>query len=142
MSTLFSKIIDGEIPGRFVYKDDAVVAFLTIGPLTDGHTLVVPRQEVDHWPAASPELFGKLMAVAHAIGAAQREAFPCERIGLMIQGFEVQHLHVHVWPTNSPADFDLRNVDHHPDPDQLDAHAHTLRQALCAAGHGAHVPEA
>lgn len=141
MSTLFSKIIDGEIPARFVYKDEDVVAFLTIGPLTDGHTLVVPRQEVDSWVDASTELLSKLVAVSQLIGAAQRTAFPCERIGLMVQGFEVQHLHVHVWPTNSVADFDLRNVQADPDPVRMDANAEKLRVALRAAGNDTFVPD-
>ena len=68
MSTLFTKIINGEIPGRFVWKDEEVVAFLTIAPLTQGHTLVVPREEVDSWTHASPELLAKVMDVAQSIG--------------------------------------------------------------------------
>ena len=115
MSTLFTKIINGEIPGRFVWKDDDVVAFLTIGPLADGHTLVVPRQEVDRWTDAPADLLQKLMAVAQTVGKAQVEAFGAARAGLIIAGFEVDHLHVHVWPSNSVADFDFERASR-PEP--------------------------
>lgn len=142
MSTLFSKIIDGEIPGRFVWQDDDVVAFLTIGPLTDGHTLVVPRQEFDEWVEAPNELLLKLTSVAQTIGQAQRKAFTCERIGLTIVGFEIPHLHIHVWPTNSMADFDFSRVEQNPDPDRMDQNAEKLRAALRDAGHSATVPDA
>lgn len=142
MSTLFTRIINGEIPGRFVWKDDVAVAFLTIGPLTDGHTLVVPRQEVDRWTDVPADLLAKLTAVAQTIGKAQVEAFGSARAGLTIVGFEVEHLHLHVWPVNSMADFDWAHVDHNPDPEKLDANAERLRDALREAGHGEFVPEA
>lgn len=142
MSTLFTKIIDGEIPGRFVWKDDDVVAFLTIAPLTDGHTLVLPRREVAHWVDAEPELLGKVMAVAQTIGKAQVAAFAPKRVGVLVEGFEVPHLHVHVWPAQSAQDFDVHAVDHNPDPARLDANAEALRDALRDAGHGSHVPGA
>lgn len=141
MATLFSKIIAGEIPGRFVWSDPEVVAFLTIGPLTDGHTLVVPRQEVDRWTDAEPELLQKLTAVAQAIGQAQVAAFSSARAGLTIVGFEVEHLHLHVWPVNSMADYDFGTVDNNPDPARLDQNAEKIRVALRAAGHGGSVPE-
>ena len=142
MPTLFTKIINGEIPGRFVWKDDDVVAFLSIGPLSDGHTLVVPRQEIDKWTDAPADLLQKLTAVAQAIGRAQVEAFGSERAGLSIAGFEVDHLHLHVWPTNSLQDFDFSRADSNPDPERMAANADKLREALRAAGHGEFVPEA
>ncbi len=142
MSTLFTRIINAEIPGRFVWKDDLAVAFLTIGPLTDGHTLVVPRQEVDRWTDVPADLLAKLTSVAQTIGRAQMEAFGSARAGLTIVGFEVEHLHLHVWPVNSMADFDWGHVDHNPDPEKLDANAERLREALREAGHGEFVPEA
>lgn len=140
MSTLFTKIINGEIPGRFVWKDDDVVAFLTAAPITQGHTLVVPREEVDSWTDASPELLGKVMDVAQKIGKVQEEAFRAKRIGVLMEGFEINHLHVHVWAAYSMADFEVHNVDHHPDPATMDASAAKLRTALRAAGHGEFVP--
>ncbi|GAA4030172.1 HIT family protein [Arthrobacter methylotrophus] len=140
MSTLFTKIINGEIPGRFVWKDDDVVAFLTIAPLTQGHALVVPRQEVDRWTDVAPELLNKVMAVAQTIGRAQVKAFGAPRAGLSVVGFEVEHFHVHVFPATSLADFDFGTVDHHPDPAIMDASGVELRAALRGAGHGEFVP--
>ncbi|BCW11261.1 MULTISPECIES: HIT family protein [Paenarthrobacter] len=141
MSTLFTRIINGEIPGRFVWKDEEVVAFLTIAPITQGHTLVVPREEVDSWTHATPELLAKVMDVAQSIGKVQEGLFDAKRVGVLMEGFEVDHLHVHVWPAYSTADFEIHNVDHNPDPAVMDATAVKLRSALRSAGHGDAVPE-
>ncbi|MCP2047339.1 HIT family protein [Paenarthrobacter histidinolovorans] len=141
MTTLFTRIINGEIPGRFVWKDEEVVAFLTIAPLTQGHTLVVPREEVDSWTHATPELLAKVMDVAQSIGKVQEGLFDARRVGVLMEGFEVDHLHVHVWPAYSTADFEIHNVDHNPDPAVMDATAVKLRAALRSAGHGDAVPE-
>lgn len=141
MSSVFTRIINGEIPGRFVWSEDDVVAFLTMGPLADGHTLVVPREEVDRWTDASPELLAKVMEVARKIGAVQVDVFGAARAGLIIAGYEVNHLHVHVWPSNSMADYDFGSVDHHPDPAVLDANAQTLRAGLRQAGYAEQVPQ-
>jgi diadenosine tetraphosphate (Ap4A) HIT family hydrolase len=139
--TLFTRIIDGELPGRFVWQDDDVVAFLTISPITRGHTLVVPREEIPHWLEADAGTLSAVMAVAQAIGKAQEKAFGAERVGVLLEGYEVPHLHVHVWPTRSPADFDLHRVDPDPDQDAMDRDAEALRSALRDAGHGSVVPQ-
>ncbi|TYC99664.1 HIT family protein [Arthrobacter echini] len=141
MATMFTKIIEGEIPGRFIWQDDDVVAFLTIAPITPGHTLVVSRREIEHWLDAEPELLSKVMAVAQTIGKAQEKAYGARRVGVLMEGYEVPHLHVHVWPTQSPADFDVKRVDLSPDPAALDEAAQTLRDALREAGHGEHVSD-
>ena len=141
MSTLFTRIINGEIPGRFVWKDSDVVAFLTIAPITPGHTLVVPREEVDSWTHASPELLGKVMDVAQKIGKVQEDLYDAKRVGVLMEGFEVDHLHVHVWPAYSMADFVVHNVDHNPDPAVMEATAGKLRAALRSAGLAGFVPE-
>ncbi len=130
MPTLFTKIINGEIPGTFVYEDDRCVAFLDVSPLTEGHTMVVPREEISHWIDADQDLLDHLMAVAKRIGTAQKAAFDCDRIGVLIQGYEVPHLHIHVWPTNSIADFDLSDRSPMLDAEQLAGPAEKLRQAL------------
>lgn len=100
MSSVFTKIIEGELPGRFVWADEQCVAFLSIQPLAQGHVLVVPRREVDAWIDLPEELATHLMTVSRAIGRAVDAAFSPKRVGLMIQGFEVAHTHLHVWPTN------------------------------------------
>lgn len=140
MSTLFSRIIEGEIPGRFVWRDERCVAFLTIAPLRPGHALVVPRLEVDEWTDADDDVLRHLMVVARHVGAAQKTGFGAPRAGLMIAGFEVPHLHVHVFPTWDIDDFDFARADRSPDPTELDAAADTLRQALRQAGHSDLVP--
>jgi diadenosine tetraphosphate (Ap4A) HIT family hydrolase len=117
------------------------VAFLSIGPLTDGHTLVVPREEIDKWTDASPELVAHLTTVAQLIGKAQIVAFGSERAGLEIAGFEVDHLHVHVWPTNSLEDFDLTRARTDVPDEEFDAALAALRAELVKQGHGEFVPQ-
>lgn len=140
MSTIFTKIIDGELPGRFIWQDDKVVAFLDVSPLTYGHTLVVPRQEVDKWTDVPEDLNSHVYTVASRIGAAQVEALGAARAGLVIQGYEIPHLHLHVFPTQSLADFDLTNVIREPDQEKMDDAATKLRAALRDAGFGEFVP--
>ena len=130
MTTLFSKIIAGDIPGRFVWRDDEVVAFLTINPITPGHTLVVPVAEVDHWIDLPDALAGRCMAVARVIGEAQMAAFSPTRIGLIIAGLEVPHTHLHLIPIDSEADLSFAKADPAPDPSSLDGVAERLRTAL------------
>lgn len=130
MSTLFTKIIDGELPGRFVYRDETCVAFLTIAPICPGHTLVVPRLEVDHWVDLPDDVAGHLAIVARKIGAAQMQAFDAERISLIIAGLEVPHTHLHVLPIKSESDIDFRKADANVAAAELDAAADRLRAAL------------
>lgn len=135
MPTLFSRIIRGEIPGRFVWRDERCVAFLTIAPLAPGHTLVVPIEEVDHWIDLDPDLASHLMVVAQKIGRVQHEVFQPVKVGLLVVGEEVPHTHLHLVPFDSLAQLDLANADHDPDPAALDQAADRLRRALRAAGH-------
>jgi histidine triad (HIT) family protein len=130
MATVFTKIINGELPGRFVYQDDEVVAFLTIEPMTQGHTLVVPRAEVDNWQDVDPALFGKVMSVSQLIGKAVSKAFGTERAGVIIAGLEVPHLHVHVFPARNLSDFGFANVDRNPSPESLDDAQARIKAAL------------
>jgi diadenosine tetraphosphate (Ap4A) HIT family hydrolase len=130
MSTIFTKIINGELPGRFVYEDDEVVAFLTIEPMTQGHTLVVPRAEIDQWQSIDRGVFAKVMSVAQLIGKAVTKAFDADRAGLIIAGLEVPHLHVHVFPAKSLSDFGFANVDRSPSPESLDEAQSKITAAL------------
>jgi diadenosine tetraphosphate (Ap4A) HIT family hydrolase len=140
MATLFTKIIDGEIPGRFVWADDVAVAFATIAPITDGHVLVVPRVEVDQLTDAPDELLAHLTSVAKSIGQAQKAAWDAPRAALLVAGFEIPHLHLHVLPAWDEASLTFANARHDVPADELDAAAERLRAALRDAGHGAHVP--
>lgn len=132
MSTVFTKIINGEIPGRFVYKDEDVAAFLTIEPIAYGHTLVVPVKEVDKWTDLEPELWAKMNAVAQRIGNAIVSEFDCERAGYLIAGFEVPHAHIHVFPANDMSGYNLASVMRADETDsaKMDAAAETLRNAI------------
>src|SRR6187431_3088221 len=102
MATIFTRIIDGEIPGTFVWRDDRCAAFMSINPMARGHALVVPIEEIDHWVDAPADLTAHLFEVTRIIGVAQRAAFECERVGVIIAGYEVPHMHVHVIPTSTP----------------------------------------
>ncbi|MEO7428148.1 MAG: HIT family protein [Acidimicrobiales bacterium] len=134
MSTLFTKIIQGDIPGRFVWRDDEVVAFLTINPITPGHTLVVPVAEVDHWLDLPTPLAERCIAVAQVIGRAQMAAFTPARIGLIIAGLEVPHTHLHLIPIEREADLSFAKADPSPDPTALDTAAERIRTALRELG--------
>lgn len=140
MSTVFSKIIAGEIPGRFVWKDPDVVAFLTIAPVAAGHTLIVPRREVDRWTDLEPDLLTRLNVVAQAVGNAVITGFGAARAGYLIAGFEVPHTHIHVFPANDMSGFDLSRADPDAPAEESDAAAETLRRALRELGHGEFVP--
>ncbi len=135
MPTLFTKIIRGELPGRFVWRDERAVAFLTIAPLQPGHTLVVPVDEVDHWLDLEPSLLQHLTDVSHKVGRAVQEAFSPVKVGMMIAGLEVPHVHLHLVPIHALQDLDFARADANPDPAALDAAAEKLRDALRRAGH-------
>ncbi len=134
MPTIFTRIINGEIPGTFVWRDDTVVAFLSINPLRPGHTLVVPRVEVDHWVDLDTTVAQHVMEVAQAVGRAQRVAFSPRRIGLLVVGDEVPHAHLHVVPIDLAFDLDFAKAAAAIDPSELEANAELIRAQLRAAG--------
>jgi histidine triad (HIT) family protein len=135
MPTIFTRIIQGDLPGRFVWQDDRVVAFLTISPVKPGHTLVVPRKEIDHWIDMEQDLARHVMDVCVAVGQAIQQAFGPLRVGQSIVGLEVPHVHVHLIPINEMADISFANADPDPDPGELDAAAERIRTALRELGH-------
>jgi diadenosine tetraphosphate (Ap4A) HIT family hydrolase len=142
MTTVFSQIIAGDLPGRFVWQDPEVVAFLSIAPLRPGHTLVVPRQEVDQWQDVDGKLLARCVEVAQAIGRGIRRAWDAPRVGLIVAGFEVPHLHVHVSPVWELTDFDFAKAAFESDPGVLDDVANRLRTALRELGFTTTVPAA
>jgi histidine triad (HIT) family protein len=134
MASIFTRIIDGEIPGEFVWRDDRCVAFLSINPLHEGHVLVVPREEVDHWVDLDDDLAAHLFVVARKIGKVQDALWNPMRVGLMIVGEEVPHVHLHVVPIDRVADLDFANAAAGP-PDDFTQVAERLRAGLADAGH-------
>ncbi len=138
MPTLFTRIIDGELPGHFVWRDDRCVAFLSINPLRDGHTLVVPREEVDHWLDAGPDLMAHLSAVGQVIGRALMAAYAASRVSLIVAGLEVPHLHLHLIQFETMSQLDFRNAARSVPAGVLADHADRIRRALVERGHAAH----
>ena len=134
MPSVFSRIIAGELPARFVWKDESCVVFLSIRPLRPGHALVVPRAEIDHWLDLDKGLLDHLFETAQAIGMAQMAAFKPARIGMVVAGLEVPHCHIHVVPIRGVHDLDFGNQDPNPDPDMMDQAAQSLRRELRKLG--------
>lgn len=111
MSSLFTRIIDGELPGHFALRDDQCVVFMTIAPITEGHALVVPREPVNHWMDMPASLSSHVFDVARRVGLAQRVAFGSDRVGLVIAGFEVNHCHLHCIPANEMSNLNFANQE-------------------------------
>lgn len=127
--TIFSKIIAGEIPCHKIAETDQFFAFLDVFPCATGHTLVVPKQEIDYLFDLNDELYAGLMAFAKQIEPAIRQAVPCQRVGVAVIGLEVPHAHVHLIPINSMSDMDFNNKLK-PSQDELAATAAKIRSFL------------
>jgi histidine triad (HIT) family protein len=134
VASVFTRIIDGELPGVFVWRDDRGVAVLSINPVRPGHVLVIPRAEVDHWIDLEPDLARHLMTVAQVIARAQQAAFSPARIGLLIAGMEVPHAHLHLIPIRGESDLHLSNAARSVSPAELEGNAESIRAALRAQG--------
>lgn len=134
MASVFTLIMEGKIPGNFVWKDDQAVAILTIQPIRQGHVLVIPRQEIDHWNDLPVDLAEHLMKVSHSIANALKVAYPAKRVGMMIAGLEVPHTHIHIVPIDSMEDLSFANAKN-ADGNVLKATAEKIRQALQQQGH-------
>ncbi len=132
MTTIFTRIINGEIPGTFVHKDEACVAFMSINPMADGHVLVIPRDEVEHWVDLSPYIASHLFEVSHRISRALSVAFPCEKVGLIIAGYEVNHSHIHLIPTTHMGQLSFANAAASVERSTLKAHAEKITAALAS----------
>lgn len=139
--SVFTLIIRGELPGRFVWRDDEVVAFLTIAPLQPGHTLVVPVEQVDRWTDLDPATWSRVTEVSHEVGRALDAAFGRTRVGAIIAGMEVPHCHVHLVPVDDESQLSFAGADPSPDPTVLDDAAARIRAALRDLGHTTTVPE-
>lgn len=109
MSTIFCKIAKGEIPSYKIAEDEDFFAFLDINPMAKGHTLVIPKKEVDYIFDLDDEVLAKLNIFAKKIAIAQKEALQCLRIGSMVIGLEVPHAHIHLIPINKESDMSLSN---------------------------------
>lgn len=135
MPSIFTQIIEGKMPGHFVWKDDVCVGIMTIAPLKPGHALVIPREEVDHWTDLEPDVMKHLTGVAQALGRAIDKAWSPEKVGLVILGLEVRHVHLHVSPIWQPTDLDFHNANANASPESIAESAETMRRTLRELGY-------
>jgi diadenosine tetraphosphate (Ap4A) HIT family hydrolase len=133
MPSIFTRIINGELPGHFVWKDAEAVAFLTIQPIRDGHLLVIPRAEIDHWDDLPEPLSNHLMSVSQRITKALKAVYPCQRVGLIIAGLEVPHTHIHLLPIDELSDLSFAAAKS-TTAEALQANAAQIRAALRQQG--------
>jgi len=117
--TIFSKIIAGEIPCYKIAEDDDFFAFLDINPVNWGHTLVVPKKEVDYIFDLDDNMLSRMMLFAKRVAAAMKKAIPCRKVGVTVLGLEVPHAHIHLVPLKSEGDMDFKNKISDPDPEKM-----------------------
>ncbi len=129
MASVFTHIINGDLPGHFVYQDDIAIAILTIQPIKAGHVLVIPRAEVDHWDDLPTETITHLMSVSQIISKALKQCYNPTRVGLLIAGLEVPHTHLHLVPMDSMGDLDIKNA-RDADQDELKKNAQLISEAI------------
>lgn len=130
MATIFTKIIAREIPGQIIAEDERFIAFLDIMPMVMGHTLVVPKKEVDYIYDMNDEDLKAIHIFAKKVAAAVRKACPCKRIGIAVIGLEVPHAHIHLVPMNSADDLNFTRPKLKPTADELKAVADKIRANL------------
>lgn len=127
---MFTRILSRELPGTFVHEDATCAAIMTINPIAPGHVLVVPRVEVDQWADLDLETAQATFALAQRLATALRRAFACERVALIIAGFEVPHCHLHLIPARSMDDLDFARAARDVARADLEAAAERIRTAL------------
>ena len=130
MASIFTRIINGEIPCHKIDEDDRYFAFLDIMPLAKGHTLVIPKQEVDYLFDLDAETYSGLWLFAQKISKAVEAAIPCKRIGVAVIGLEVPHAHIHLVPLNRMDDINFSRPKLHPSQEELQEIADKIRKQL------------
>lgn len=108
MASIFSKINSGELPGHIVYKDEHCFALMNLYPCSTGHLLVIPFEEIDHWDDMPESLTVHIMSTCRKIAKALKQAFCVQRVGILVSGMDVPHVHFHLIPANVPDDLDIR----------------------------------
>lgn len=129
MASIFTKIINGEIPSHKIAENDKFFAFLDIMPLATGHTLVVPKMEIDYLFDLPDDLLGEMHVFAKPIAKAMQKAIPCKRIGTTVIGLEVPHAHLHLIPINGVADINFERPKMNVSQEELKITAHKIRDA-------------
>jgi histidine triad (HIT) family protein len=135
VASIFTRIIQGELPAHFIWKDALCVSFLSTAPLKPGHALVVPRDEVDHWLDLAPETMKHVTGVSQTVGRAIQAEWNPVKVGTLILGLEVPHVHVHVTPIWKPTDMDFAKANANATQDDITDAAKRLRGQLRTMGH-------
>ncbi|NLX41686.1 MAG: HIT family protein [Bacteroidales bacterium] len=130
MASIFTRIVNGEIPSYKVAEDDRFYAFLDINPLAEGHTLVIPKVEVDYIFDLDQETYQSLFAFARKVAIAQKSVIPCKRIGMAVLGMEVPHTHIHLVPLHSEGDLDFRKEKISLTPERFKEIAYLISNAF------------
>jgi histidine triad (HIT) family protein len=130
MPSIFTRIINREIPGYIVAEDDQFIAFLDINPLVPGHTLVVPKREVDFIFDLDDETLAGLNLFSKKVAHAIKKAVPCKRIGVAVIGLEVPHTHVHLIPMNSMGDINFTRTKLNPAKEDLEKTCNEIKEAF------------
>ena len=130
MSTIFSKIVSGEIPCHKIYEDDHHLAFLDIMPLVMGHVLCIPKKEVDYIYDLTPTELSALWAFTQPIANAVKQAISCKRVGIAVIGLEVPHAHIHLVPLNQVGDINFTRPKLTPTQEELAKIAEEIKQFL------------
>jgi len=130
MPSIFTRIINREIPGHIVAEDERFIAFLDITPLVMGHTLVVPKKEVDYIFDLDDDTLAGLSVFAKKVAHAVKKAVPCKRVGVAVIGLEVPHTHVHLVPMNAMGDINFTKSKLNPSKEELAAVAEKIRKAF------------
>lgn len=128
MATIFTKIINGEIPSYKIAENDKFFAFLDINPMSKGHTLVVPKQEIDYIFDLEDNLLSDMMLFSKKVAAAIEKAIPCERVGVMVIGMEVPHAHIHLIPIQKEGDMNMSNPKLKLSQDEFEKIASEIRK--------------
>lgn len=129
MASIFTKIINGEIPSYKVAENDQFYAFLDINPLQKGHTLVVPKKEVDEFFTLDDKILSDMIVFAKSIAEKIKKTFPCNRVGMTVIGLEVPHAHIHLIPINQEPDMNFHSPKLSLEPNELEEIAIKLREA-------------
>ncbi|PZX16856.1 histidine triad (HIT) family protein [Breznakibacter xylanolyticus] len=128
MATIFSKIVKGEIPSYKIAEDERYYAFLDINPLGEGHTLVIPKQEIDYLFDLDDDLLAAMMVFAKKVAVALKKAIPCERVGVAVLGMEVPHAHIHLLPLQHEKDLNFSNPKKKYSSEEFQAIAQKITQ--------------
>ena len=134
MASIFTQILEGKIPGHFVWEDQQCFSIMTIQPIRDGHLLVIPKQEINHWDEVPADIAAHLMTVSQVIARAIKEVVPCKRVGVSIIGLEVPHTHIHLIPIDTMGDMNFAGA-HEVAAEQLAGMAEKIREVLVGEGH-------